>query len=237
MNIPSFVFGNMPTNAALDACRNAGLIQASVTTYAGPQDYLDKQSSNPLPTSDGAAKWWSDPNTPAVGYFAFTGRVKKASERTTIENMAYSQWAQAFYTERPNLIIPEFEAVLGVAPSEWRRLSFADSIGDPPEYPLGLIWKWDPYGPSHAFPGNVILYMNNDVPAFEMISTALTMDRFKLQPQMPTGPGAGNTGGYTAAQYVAGVKKALSINSKAAVLAAVNLGGGDSAIAERLVKL
>lgn len=235
--IPSFAWSHFPTNSELDQCRMAGLIQPSVTTFAGEQDYKDRQPANPLPPKEGSPKWWVDMSrNTALGYFYLTGEQHRAAEMSQEENAAYSAWARAFYAERPNLMVPTMKSV-AVNPQEWRRLSFSDSFDAPAEYPLGLIWDWSWNNLIHSFPTDIVLFMYNDVPCFDRISKALEL--FKLTPQMPTGPGAATptVGGYSATQLVTAVKKALLANTHAAVVAAVKAGGTDAQIADKVVKL
>lgn len=230
--IPSFLFNSPPTVADLEACQQAGIIPRSVTVFEGPDAFEHKTG---YLVTDGPPQWWANVSTrPGIGCFRLTGRIKKASQRTLVENRAYSSWARAFYDERPNLDIPELELS---RTASWGKLSFARSINLPAEYPLGEIFEWTDNSAVHSFPSDCCLFAIDGVPYFERLTQAI--ERFKLTPQMPTGPGAATPagGGFTADQVIAAVAAALDFGVRSKAIAILN-GTEDNAVkAERLVKL
>jgi len=196
--IPSFVFGIAPADQDLQDCITAGMIPRSVTVFSNKAAY--EKGTGYLAPAAGPPQWWAQVSAnPGIGYFRLTGRTHKAGQMSLNENRMYSQSARMFYAERPELIVPEVELVLGQG---WGQLSFARSASLPAEYPLGEVRAWGDNADSHYFPTDCVLFMVDGQPHFERITQAI--ERFKLTPQMPIGPGAASAaGGYTEDQVVA----------------------------------
>lgn len=233
IEIPSWLFGVPPTSENLAACRTPGLIQAAVTTYPNPGAY---QQQTGYTVQEGPPKWWSNPSSnPGIGYAQLTGTTHTAGNMSTFENSMYSQNVRNFYAERPTLLVPTIAYSGDVSVYEWRRLSFAEGVDDPAEFPLGIIWDMNPQRPVHAFPTDIVLFMLGGKPCAAKLGEALVL--FPMKPQMPVGPGAA-TGGYSAAEVV---KLAIRMNSGAAARMAAKAitdgPGDDTAKAERLVRL
>ena len=231
--IPSFVFGVTPTDADLQACIDAGMIPRSVTVFSGKKAY-ESVPSLPLPPTSGPPQWWQQTSSnPGIGYFRLTGKVHKAGQMSLAENQMYSSAARQFYAERPNLDVPEWELVLGQG---WGQLSFARSASLPAEYPFGEIRSWGVNAQEHYFPTDCVTFMLDGAPCFERITQAI--ERFKLTPQMPTGPGAASSGGgYTADDVVAAALTVADFATAPDARAILNSNESNAVKAGKLVKL
>lgn len=230
--IPSFVFGTAPTDADLQDSITAGIIPRSVTVFSGKTAY--ERGTGYIAPVNGPPQWWAQvTGNPGIGYFRLTGRTHKAGAMSLNENRMYSAAARAFYTERPELLVPEIELVLGQG---WGALSFARSASLPAEYPLGEVRAWGDNADAHYFPTDCVCFMQDGQPYFERITQAI--ERFKLTPQMPTGPGAAPTGGgYTADQVVAAALAVADFTTAPEARAILNSNESNSAKAGKLVKL
>lgn len=205
--IPSWLFSVPPTAENLAMCRVPGLIQDAVKTYPNATAYWQATNFGPLPPRNGPPKYWADPSgNLANGYACLDGTVHAASKMSLFENSLYSQNVRNFYAERPSLLVPTLIAVQNVSVSEWLRLSFEDAgIEDPAEFPLALIYDFNPQAMRHTFPTDMVLW--HDADAHKPMAAKLDEAKklFPLMPQMPIGPGAGTS--FTAAQVVAFAKR------------------------------
>lgn len=158
IKIPSFVFPNAaPTQQDLLDCRTVGLISPAVSAYASQADY--DQPQNPLPPTEGRAKWWANPNVnKGIGTAVFSGNVITGGRLTLFMAMNFSQTVRNFYQEHTQLQVPElvYEAI---EPTEWERVSFSDGPLVPLEYPLGEIFTMTSGLIETNYPGNMVLFM------------------------------------------------------------------------------
>lgn len=176
--IPSFLFGQQPTPEQITDAHKAGLL-GGVQAFASKQQFRATAgyAGSDSGYMDGRCKLWLNnypEGTLPKGAAFLTGNVRKASDLTADMNQQFSLSVLHFYSERPDMEVPEFEVHM-VSPDEWRRFSLDDSIYDEPvEMPLG---EWRPdqaQNRTQVLPSSVVLGMLHGQPCHAGLDEAAT---------------------------------------------------------------